>query len=406
MQRTLASHRGPGRSIAAALALSAIVQCWTPNAALAIDESHMRTARAMIANSIAYLRTQQDQATGGWAVPEQGPSLPAITGLVVKGMILDPSIDETDDAIRRGVAFLLSKRQPDGGIYDGILPSYNTSICLSALANIHTAEAAAVIKPAQAFLKSLQWGDGANASAAGTAKVNRSNPFYGGVGYGSHGRPDNSNLNLMLQALHDSGLSSEDPAFARALIFLQRTQMHHLVNDMPYAAGSTQGGFIYATGPEKDQPDIGESKAGTIEETLDDGSRVSRLRAYGSMTYAGFKSYIYANLSRDDTRVQLAYDWIRRNYTLAENPGLGTNGYYYFLVTFARAMEAWGLPTIETFDANGHDTTRDWADDLVDALAKMQNEDGSFRPVDDRWMENNPVLITAFALLALQDAVH
>ncbi|RMD62558.1 MAG: hypothetical protein D6824_06590, partial [Planctomycetota bacterium] len=232
-------------------------------------------------------------------------------------------------------------------------------------------------------------------------------PFYGGVGYGSHGRPDNSNLNMMLQALHDSGLSSEDPAFTRALVFLQRTQMHHLVNDMPYAAGSTQGGFIYSTGPERDQPGVGESKAGTIVETLDDGTKVSRLRAYGSMTYAGFKSYIYANLSRDDLRVQLAWDWIRRNYTVTENPGVGMQGYYYYLLTFARALDAWGLPTVETLDERGQPLeTRDWANDLIDQLATLQNDDGSFRSVASRWMEDNPVLITAYALLALQHAIR
>ena len=230
-------------------------------------------------------------------------------------------------------------------------------------------------------------------------------PFYGGIGYGGHGRPDNSNLNMMLQGLHDSGLSCDDPAFTRALTFLQRTQMHENVNDMPYAEGSTQGGFIYATGPSGDEAGVGESKAGMIEEVMPDGSRRSRLRAYGSMTYAGFKSYIFAELDRDDPRVRLAYDWIRGNYTLEENPGVGMQGLYYYFVTFSRALDAWGLPYVETITDEGGEA-RDWANDLIDRLSELQREDGSFVNENDRWMEGEPTLATAYALIALQHAIN
>ena len=182
--------------------------------------------------------------------------------------------------------------------------------------------------------------------------------------------------------------------------------MDDRVNDMPYAEGSRQGGFIYSTSPEADQLGEGESKAGTIEEITLTGQRVSRLRAYGSITYAGFKSLIYADLDPDDMRVTAALDWIRRNYTLSENPGIGTEGQYYYYLTFARAMDAWGASEITLLnndDSEGE--SRDWANDLIEALSELQNDDGSFRSVDDRWMENNPVLITAYALIALGHAV-
>lgn len=373
--------------------------------AAALDEAHYEKARAMIGKSIEFLRGQQDGATGGWAVNPKGPSFPAITGLVLTGMLMEPDIDAEDPSVARGVDYVLSFRQDDGGIYDRVLANYNTAICLSALARVNRPEAAAAIAPAQEFLEGLQYSDEA-ADHPETRRVEKNHPFYGGVGYGSHGRPDLSNLSLMLQGLHDSGLSCDDQAFQRAVTFLSRLQMHDEVNDMPYADGSTQGGFIYATGPSGDEPASGESKAGTIEETLDDGTRVSRLRAYGSMTYAGFKSYLYANLDRDDRRVRLALDWIRRNYTLEENPGLGTDGMYYYFVTFSRAMDAWGMATITTENPDGSSgESRDWANDLIDRLAGLQNEDGSFQVLDDRWMEDNPVLITAYALLALQYAI-
>lgn len=374
--------------------------------AMALDEAHYTRAREMIAKSIDYLRSQQDEATGGWVVTSGRPNFPAISGLVLTGMLMEPDIDAADPAVARGVEYVLSFRQDDGGIYDRVLPNYNTAICLSALARVNRPEAAGAIEPAQEFLKGLQYSEQALAGTEETDRVGRDHPFYGGVGYGNHGRPDLSNLSLMLQGLHDSGLDCDDEAFGRAVVFLSRLQMHDDVNDMEYADGSRQGGFVYAPGPSGDEPSAGESKAMMIEETLDDGTTVSRLRAYGSMTYAGFKSYLYANLDRDDPRVTLAMDWMKRNYTLEENPGLGVSGMYYYFVTFSRAMDAWGMDQITETNADGSTgATHDWANDLIDRLSELQNEDGSFRVLDDRWMEDNPVLITAYALLALQYAI-
>ena len=388
------------------LSITMFAACAAPSAA--IDDAHYAQAKDISAKAISWLRTQQDEQTGGWAVSPDGPQYPAITGLVVNGLIMERAIDANDPAVRRGVEFMLRYRQPDGGIYDRILPSYNTAICLSALSRVNRPEAAAAVEPAIAFLRSLQWSDEALEGSDEVRRVGKDHPFFGGVGYGRNGRPDNSNLGVYTQAMYDAGLSCDDPAFQRALTFLQRTQMDERVNDMPYAKGSRQGGFIYATAENEQTLGQGQSMAGTIEETLSDGTRASRLRAYGSMTYNGFKSMIYANLSRDDQRVRLAYDWLRRNYTVRENPGLGTDGMYYYFLTMTRALDAWGPPTIEVLGSSpdSRPETRDWQNDLIARLAELQNEDGSFKSVDDRWMENNPVLITAYALLAVQTVLE
>jgi squalene-hopene/tetraprenyl-beta-curcumene cyclase len=375
--------------------------------ARALDEEHYRQAREMIDKSIAYLRAQQDEETGGWSVmPEGRPQFPAISALVLNGMLMEPGIGRDDPAVAKGVDFILQYQQPDGGIYDRVLANYNTAISLSALARINDERSGEAIQRGQTFLKGIQWSEDA-IDHPESGVVDNGHPYYGGVGYGGSGRPDLSNTSLMLQGLRDSGLDCDDESFQRALVFLERLQMDEDINDMPYAEGSDQGGFIYATSPNKDNIGVGESKAGTIEETLTDGSTGSRLRAYGSITYAGFKSYVFADLDRDDPRVEAAYDWIRRNYTLEENPGIGYDGFYYYLVTFSRAMDAWGLPSIQTVNDDGSTAeSRDWANDLIDRLAELQNEDGSFRVVDDRWMEDNEVLITSYALLALQHAIN
>ncbi|TVQ59799.1 MAG: hypothetical protein EA379_09955 [Phycisphaerales bacterium] len=398
------------RTILALIAVPLTMLALAPHAH-ALDEDRRATAQRMAERATAYLRAQQDAETGGWAISRTGPTFPAITALVITGMLHDPAIGADDPTVSRAVDFLLSHQQPDGGVYDRILPSYNTSIVLSALALVDREDARAAIRPAQDFLRSLQWSEDAgdlDGTPEAPSRVGKDHPFYGGIGYGRHGRPDLSNLSIALQGLHDSGLPADDPAFERALVFLSRVQMQGDVNDMPYAEGSTQGGFIYATGPNADNPTQGQTMAKEtyIEETLSDGRRVSRLRAYGSMTYAGFKSLIYAGLQRDDPRVAAAYEWIRRHYTLAENPEMGNEGRYYYFTTFSRAMQAWGEPTITPVGPDGEAAPpRDWAADLVDALAPMQQEDGSFPSLDDRWMEGNDVLITAYALLALQHAM-
>ena len=117
------------------------------------------------------------------------------------------------------------------------------------------------------------------------------------------------------------------------------------------------------------------------------------------MSYAGLKSMIFAGLKPDDVRVKAAVAWVRKNYTLNSNPGMGEAGLYYYYHTFAKALSALGQPTIIDEAGKSHD----WRQDLVAELAKRQRPDGSWvNDRDDRWWENVPLLVTAYVLLALQ----
>lgn len=429
-----------GMKAGATVALAALIGvCLSPTTAWAIDREHKAKAERLAERAEAYLRAQQDKASGGWSVPKAAPPatkpaeekptegkpseskpaqaqtrphMPGIAALVMRGLLMDDerpaSGSSADAAIDRGVDYLLSFQQPDGGIYDQVLPNYNTSLALSALALVDSPKAKKAIKPMQDCLRRLQYGEDSDSSVGGresATRVDPSHPFYGGVGYGKHSRPDNSNLNMFMQALEDSGVPASDPAVQRALVFLARTQMLDEVNDQPYADGSRQGGFVYATAENAESVDqhAGQSQAGTIEETLSDGAKASRLRSYGSMTYAGFKSYVYAKLDRNDPRVKAAMGWIKSHYTVDENPGMGSDGQYYYYMTFTRALKAWGEPVLEV-KVGDKVERRDWANDLVNKLESLQNEDGSFKPFKDRWMESDPVLITAYSLIALREA--
>lgn len=344
----------------------------------------IRTQEA-IDKALGYLVASQ-QADGAWEA--FGKSHPAITALVVKCLIQDKDYGAKHAAAKRGLDFILRYVQPDGGIYvpgEG-MRNYHTSVALMALAATKDPGHAETTRNAQQFLKKLQWDDGEGHETSST--------FFGGQGYGQHKRPDLSNTQLMLEALQQSGLPPDDPVYQKAMVFVSRCQMLDRTNDQSFAGGSMDGGFVYSP------VNGGESKAGT---QLVDGK--PRLRSYGSMTYAGFKSMLYARVDRNDVRVQRAIEWIRRHYTLDHNPNMphaqSKQGLYYFYHVFARAMHAWGEETVR--DAEG--VPHAWRAELCKKLLSLQGEDGSWVNEEDRWYEGNPHLVTAYAVLALQTAL-
>ena len=115
------------------------------------------------------------------------------------------------------------------------------------------------------------------------------------------------------------------------------------------------------------------------------------------MTYAGLKSMIYAGVGKDDQRVQAAVKWIRKNYDVKSNPGMGDAGVYYYFHTFAKALEALKLDVVEDEAGQKHD----WRAELIGELAKRQREDGSWVNPNDRWLEGDPNLVTGYVLLTL-----
>jgi squalene-hopene/tetraprenyl-beta-curcumene cyclase len=81
------------------------------------------------------------------------------------------------------------------------------------------------------------------------------------------------------------------------------------------------------------------------------GGRIA-LRSYGTMTYAGLLSYLYADLKRDDPRVTAAHDWLRRNFTLTENPGMGPEWLFYYYHLMAKALSALDVTELALADGS------------------------------------------------------
>ena len=122
------------------------------------------------------------------------------------------------------------------------------------------------------------------------------------------------------------------------------------------------------------------------------------MRSYGSMSYTGLKSFIYANMDTNDVRYKAAMDWIKKYYTVPENPMQQQAGVYYYFNTFGKTMSLLGQDSFT--DANGK--AHNWRAELASEIIARQQPDGSWKNGDsNRWMENDQNLATAYAIKAL-----
>ena len=208
----------------------------------------------------------------------------------------------------------------------------------------------------------------------------------------SRGHPDLDNTYIALEALRATqSLASDKPDakqlnWQAAIDFVSRCQNLPSHNKEKWASGdpANKGGFIYYPG---------ESNAG--EMPLEGGGVA--LRSYGSMSYAGLLSFIYADLKKDDERVVAAMDWLKKHYTLEENPGLERQGYFYYLHLMAKGLTAAGITELER---GGKKV--DWRRELGLQLMKLQTPDGFWANDIARWKENNPVLTTTYGAMSLE----
>jgi squalene-hopene/tetraprenyl-beta-curcumene cyclase len=343
----------------------------TDDASLAASISE--SARKLTERGIAFLRPRQD-AKGGWSTQRE----PGVTALVVTALLRSGQVAPGDPAVTKALSYLEGFIGPKGGLSEAPHANYSTSIAIVAFreANVN-GRYDRTLKAGQDFLKTMQWDESEGKT--------RDDAFYGGAGYGgTNSRPDLSNTAFFIEALRETGLPADDPNLRKAIIFVSRCQnLKSEFNDQAWAGKVNDGGFIY-TAAKGGQTMAGEAPGGG-------------LRSYASMTYAGLKSMIYAGLARDDPRVKAALTYITQHYTLDENPGLGQQGLYYYYHTFAKTMAVLDQPALR----DAHGVSHDWRAELVAALAKRQQPEGGWVNPKDRFMEGDPNLVTAYALLAL-----
>ena len=329
--------------------------------------------KASINQGVKFLRYVQKD--GRWL------NHPGVTSLCLQAIFgCHRNYNEKDGPwIREPMEYLLSTQQDDGAFYDpkSRTPTKNYSTALAILALKASGNPAheSAIKKAQDFLVKVQCDEGEKYDA-------EKDYFYGGIGYGGDERPDLSNLQLALEALHASGLSEDHPAFKKAMVFIRRC--HDVEGNEMEWAGST-GGFAYS-------PD--DPTNANLPTTKGEGQVVV---PYGSMTFAGLKSLIFCNVEKDDPRVQQALKWVGRNFSVTEHPNFGQNSIYYYYQTMAKALEVAGVEKIAKEDG----TSIDWKLDLARELIARQGSDGHWVNSSKKYMEGVPELFTAYALNAL-----
>lgn len=362
-----------------------------------LPQSLRNEAEASVQRGVQFLLKKQSQ-DGSWLGD------PAMTGLAA--IALRQSAAKTGDvkaSVEKAREFILSAAQKDGS-FKGAKPqyvNYTTAVCLSALAILNNPADVETMKAARRFLVNLQLDEDNKEHP-----TSKDNPFYGGIGYGSGGpdRPDLSNTQWALEALYlteyldkdqPSAEGKEDAkksglAWKNAIQFLQRVQNVPESADQTWVVSDkdpkSDGGFVYLPGNSKASEKYGDKET---------------LRSYGSMTYAGLKSMIYAKLKKDDPRVKAAVEWAKSHYTLDENPGMGPEGLFYYLQTFAKAHAVFGSDVVKTSDGK----ERLWRVDLIRKLLELQKGEGQWVNDNGRWMESVPELVTAYALISMEVAL-
>lgn len=348
--------------------------------------------RQSIARGNAWLTSQQKEK-GLW---DDG-GIPAFTALALTAVVRDPSLElpadgKLPDHLKKGFDWLLAQQKEDGGIYNRGLTVYNTATSVTALSSANRKEFEAAIVKGRRHLIGKQWDIG--------EKGKTDNPNDGGIGYGSKDdHTDMSNTYLAIEAIALSDKIIQDGNYAdepklnwdAALTFLSRSQNLKATNDQPWASDDekNKGGFLYTPGDSKAGQDVGA-----------DGKVA--LRSYGSISYAGLLSLIYAKLEPGDPRVVAVKEWLAKNYSVSENPNMGAEGLFYYYQAMAKALNAAGIDKIKL--ANGKEA--DWRKDLAGKLLSSQRENGSWVNDNGRWMESNPVLVTAYTVMALEEIYH
>lgn len=355
----------------------------TPHESVSLKNEVQRA----IDRGLQWLEKQQ-APLGFWSQPEH----PALTALVLTAYMGEPSgrvRAAMPETVQKGYEYIFRCVQPDGGIYVKDLPNYNTAVSMMALVAAYNPSYESVLRRARNYLVSLQWDF--------EKKGETDHPMDGGIGYGSKLQPDMSNTMMALEALHYTKFLTKDLGekdreykelnWQAVRTFIQRCQNLRQYNDQPWASDdpANKGGFVYLPG---------ESKAGEV----DTKTGKKALRSYGSISYAGLLSYIYAEVGREDPRVRAVVDWLQNNYTLEENPGMGAQGLYYYYHTMAKALTAAGIDTLSLADGR----RVNWRKELTLKLLNLQREDGSWVNDNGRWWERDPVLVTAYAALTLE----
>jgi squalene-hopene/tetraprenyl-beta-curcumene cyclase len=322
------------------------------------DDSVRNEIEIALNHGLAWLKEHQNP-DGLWSDAKE----PAPTALVLTAFLREPEgryrTNPRPSFLEKAATALRTSVQPDGSFLGEARGTPATSICLPAL---------------------LINGDPADERRARMARDFLWRQINSGRADAKtglrEGRPSLTETAAALEALrawaaahlHRKPASGKTPNWAGTMAFARRCQI------LGAKAGNARGGFV-------DVPEYQEAG-----------------RPTGAVTCSGLLAFIYMDAKREDPQVEAALDWIKKHYTLAENPGLGAAGVYHYLLLLAKGLTAAGVTDLEI---DGRKI--DWARAEALKLLDLQNSDGSWiNRVSNAEHEGDPVTATSISIMALE----
>lgn len=365
------------------------------------DELPKKLREAYTAAADWLVKMQQE--AGDWKAgpPDKQQTSLSYTGLVTAALAGAPEDlrGNYKAAIDKAAAFIASKQNSDGsfgeGPTGGFLKTYATGLCMMALGSADFKKYQDALGNARGYLKNNQLKEG---------------PDRGGLGYGDlDPKPTGmvkmeanlSTLGFGAEGMKAANLPADDAFWKLCVEYVKKCQNNSELNtDKEFLARLKEkglsvgddGGLYYSANPDKQQ---------TERVKLGDKEVIT---SYGSMTYDGIKTYLYAGLANDSKEVKAAMDWVRKNYVIDAHPGFPTDekkrtelqGLYYYYLMMVRALDAYGERPLQTMDGKKHD----WAREVGEKLLALRKE-GKWVNENPRWWENDPVLVTMYVLNTL-----
>jgi squalene-hopene/tetraprenyl-beta-curcumene cyclase len=312
--------------------------------------------------------TAHQHPGGAWGAPQR----PALTALALVAFFRQPR--ETDgpqprpEFIERGLVFLRTQAEPDGGIHAGTDALRQTALALQALLHARDPADEPLTKRAAAFLAACQVISPSDPQQNGGFSPNSRGSLPGTA-------PTVTITCIALEALrtyqqaHPRAAPAPPPYDpAAAIAFLTRCQI----------------------------PDAGElvQNRGAF---LDQASAGQRGPPCGDTTCAGLLALLYSGVPASDSRVTAALEWLRHCYTLEKNPGCEGKDYHEYLHLLAKALSTLG---IEELHRPGQ-APIDWPRELALKLVNTQTSAGTWANPNS---SEDPIATTIQALLTLQIA--
>jgi squalene-hopene/tetraprenyl-beta-curcumene cyclase len=345
------------------------------------DISFRHEIQHAIDRGAEWLQSRQD-TNGSWSPADE----PAATALALTALMGGPSGASRavpPSALERGYKFITNQAKLDGGIYEKDRVTLTTSICMMSLLAARNPQYDPLLRKARHWLIGQQ-------TKFDEKAANSEQPFHWGLG----------DLNITVTALealyYSEHLETPGNKSSADAATWNRTPAIHFIESCQNLPGWNTDSWV-STDPRDsggfvDEP--GNSKAGGVT----NASEIVKLRSYGSASCAGLLGYTYAGLKPDDPRVRAACDWLRNNFTVDENPGVGRQGFYRYFLLLSKALTSYG---IDQLPLKGGQTI-DWRREVAMKLLNLQTADGSWINEHGSWWDDDPVVATAYSVISLE----